>query len=64
MNNKTLTHADLVKLVRYSLRARHPEWIEADGQSPMCDLYEARFAEVLELCTEPTDRNLRFYSAS
>jgi hypothetical protein len=62
--NKTLTYADLVKLVHHALRAQHPEWIEADGRSPMFDLYEARFAKVLQLCMEPTDRNPPFRSAS
>jgi hypothetical protein len=30
-----------------ALRAQHPEWIEADGKSPICDHYESRFAELL-----------------
>ena len=64
MNKKTLTYADLVTLVHHSLRARHPEWIKPDGQSLICELYEARFAEVLQLCMEPTDGDLCFPSAS
>ena len=55
MNTRTFTYTRLVKDVHHLLRARHPEWIEANGQSPMCDLYEARFVEVLQLCMEPTD---------
>src|SRR5438552_3232522 len=30
-----------------ALRAQHPEWIEADGNSPTCESYESRFAELL-----------------
>jgi len=30
-----------------ALRAQHPEWIEADGKSPMCDYYESLFAALL-----------------
>jgi hypothetical protein len=29
------------------LRSQHPEWIEPNGQSPMCDFYEARLAQLL-----------------
>ena len=30
------------------LRLQHPEWVQADGDCPMCDFYEARLAELLE----------------
>ena len=30
-----------------ALRAQHPEWIEANGKSPMCDYYESFFAALL-----------------
>ena len=30
------------------LRAQHPEWIEPNGDSPICDFYEARLAQLLE----------------
>jgi hypothetical protein len=30
------------------LRSQHPEWIEANGESPMCDFYEARLAQLLD----------------
>jgi hypothetical protein len=32
-----------------ALRAQHPEWIEPNGDSPTCDLYESRFAQLLSL---------------
>ncbi|MDX6531993.1 MAG: hypothetical protein QOH41_4283 [Blastocatellia bacterium] len=37
-----------------ALRAQHPEWILPNGDSPTCDFYEARFAELLivSLATE------------
>ena len=31
------------------LRAQHPEWIGPNGESPMCDFYEARLAQLLEM---------------
>jgi len=30
------------------LRSQHPEWIEPNGESPMCDFYEARLARLLD----------------
>jgi hypothetical protein len=29
----------------------HPEWIDANGKSSLCDFYEARFAELLAIFT-------------
>ena len=34
--------------IHNDLRAQHPEWIEPSGESPMCDFYEARLAQLLE----------------
>jgi hypothetical protein len=34
------------------LRAQHPEWIGPNGESPMCDLYEARLARLLEMYSQ------------
>ena len=30
------------------LRTQHPEWIEPNGECPICDFYEARLAQLLE----------------
>jgi hypothetical protein len=40
-------YAVLQREIHDALRAQHPEWIKADGKSPMCDYYESRFAELL-----------------
>jgi hypothetical protein len=40
-------YAQLQREIHGALRAQHPEWIKADGKSPMCDYYESRFAELL-----------------
>jgi hypothetical protein len=40
-------YAELQREMHHTLRAQHPEWIEADGKSPRCDYYESRFAELL-----------------
>lgn len=34
--------------IHNDLRIQHPEWIEANGDCPICDFYEARLAELLE----------------
>ena len=41
------TYAELRKQIHNDLRLQHPEWIEPSGESPMCDLYEARLLELL-----------------
>ena len=49
MSDKIRSYAELRELIRVSLRAQHPEWVEPNGDSPICDAYEARFAELLGL---------------
>jgi hypothetical protein len=49
MPDKIRNYAELRELIRFSLRAQHPEWIEPNGDSPSCDFYEARFAKLLGL---------------
>jgi hypothetical protein len=43
------SYAELRASVRAALRSQHPEWIESNGNSPMCDAYDARLAYLLEL---------------
>src|SRR5206468_11550050 len=40
-------YAELQREMHHALRAQHPEWIEADGKSPICDCYESLFAQLL-----------------
>ena len=46
-------YAQLQREMHDALLAQHPEWILANGDSPTCDSYDARFAELL-LQTLPT----------
>jgi len=39
---------ELRQQIHDDLRIQHPEWIEPDGKSPMCDSYEARLMELLD----------------
>jgi hypothetical protein len=41
-------YADLLHQIRNDLLRQHPEWIESDGQCPMCDSYEARLIKLLD----------------
>ena len=34
--------------IHRDLRSQHPEWVESNGDCPMCDFYEARLAGLLE----------------
>jgi len=41
--------ADLGQQIHDDLRTQHPEWILPNGESPMCDAYEARLMDLLAL---------------
>jgi hypothetical protein len=41
--------ADLRQQIHDDLRTQHPEWILPNGESPMCDAYEARLMDLLAL---------------
>jgi pyridoxine/pyridoxamine 5'-phosphate oxidase len=42
------SYAELQKMIHEALRIQHPEWVGLDGQSEMCEFYEARFAKLLD----------------
>jgi hypothetical protein len=41
------TYTDLRQQIHDDLRIQHPEWVQPNGESPMCDSYEARLMELL-----------------
>jgi hypothetical protein len=43
------TYADLRKQIHHDLRIQHPEWVQPNGESPMCDSYEARLMKTLDV---------------
>jgi hypothetical protein len=49
MTDQINTYAELREQIRAALRRQHPEWIDANGNSPLCDSYEACFAELLAI---------------
>jgi hypothetical protein len=48
MVHQVHTYADLQKQIHDDLRIQHPEWVQPNGESPMCDRYEARLIKTLE----------------
>ncbi len=45
------TYTELRRQIHDDLRIQHPEWIEANGESPRCDSYESRLIELLDTST-------------
>jgi hypothetical protein len=43
------TYADLRRQIHDDLRIQHPEWIQPNGESPMCDSYETRLMKTLNV---------------
>ena len=41
------TYTELQRQIHDDLRIQHPEWIELNGEAPMCDFYEARLMDLL-----------------
>jgi hypothetical protein len=45
------TYNELRQQIHDDLRVQHPEWVQSDGNSPMCDSYEARLVKLLDTLT-------------
>ena len=45
--NEVSGYAQLQGQIHDALRAQHPEWVQPKGDSPTCDFYDSRFAELL-----------------
>ena len=48
MTHEIHTYPELRQQIHDDLRIQHPEWIQANGESPICDSYEARLMEELD----------------
>jgi hypothetical protein len=59
MPDEIRTYAALQQQMHYALREQHPEWVEPDGDSPICESYERRFAELLALFSTSGTRSLQ-----
>jgi hypothetical protein len=45
------TYTELREQIHDDLRIQHPEWVQPNGECPICDSYEARLLELLETST-------------
>jgi hypothetical protein len=45
------TYTELRQQIHDDLRIQHPEWVQPNGECPMCDSYEARLMELLDTST-------------
>jgi len=52
MSHPIHTYTELQQQIHDDLRIQHPEWVQPNGESPMCDSYEARLLELLEGLTQ------------
>jgi hypothetical protein len=48
-------YTELRQQIHDDLRMQHPEWIQPNGECPMCDAYEARLVELLDPLTRTVD---------
>ena len=46
----------LQREIHEALRKEHPEWVEPNGECPMCEIYESRLASLLALASESEHR--------
>jgi len=51
------TYADLRKQIHEDLRTQHPEWVQPNGESPLCDSYEARLMKTLQSLNQNEPNN-------
>lgn len=49
MYHQIHTYTELQQQIHDDLRIQHPEWVQPNGESPMCDSYEARLMKTLNV---------------
>jgi hypothetical protein len=47
ISNDIHSYSELQQQIHHDLRIQHPDWVEPNGNSPLCDAYERRLAELL-----------------
>jgi len=48
VSHQVHTYVELRQQIHDDLRVQHPDWLQPDGKSPMCDSYETRLVEMLD----------------
>ena len=52
MSHQIHSYTELRQQIHNDLRIQHHEWVQPNGESPICDSYEARLAELFESFTQ------------
>jgi len=55
VSHQAHSYSELRQQIHDDLRIQHPEWIQPNGECPMCDAYDARLMELLGPLTRKTD---------
>jgi hypothetical protein len=50
-------YVQLQQEIHEALRREHPEWVQANGDCPTCEIYESRLAELLRVPSWSEDRS-------
>jgi len=53
------TYTELRQRIHDDLRLQHPDWVQPNGESPICDSYEARLMELIDALTGTDVERLR-----
>jgi hypothetical protein len=51
MSPQIQTYSELRQQIHDDLRLQHPDWVQPNGESPICDSYEARLTELIAALT-------------
>ena len=62
MLHEVHTYADLRRQIHDDLRIQHPEWVQPNGESPLCDSYEARLIKTLQSLNQSERNNCSDHS--
>src|SRR5207244_11510783 len=57
MAHQVDTYGGLLQQIHNDLRIQHPEWIQPNGESPVCVSYEGRQLELLDTSTRKRSNN-------
>jgi hypothetical protein len=50
-------YVQLQRQMHEALLREHPEWVQPNGECPMCEAYESRLAELLGLSSQDEHRS-------
>jgi hypothetical protein len=50
-------YSELRQQIHDDLRIQHPEWVQPNGECPLCDAYEARLMQLLDPIRSKTDND-------